>query len=334
MRWAGKVVKRPIVAFVVPVDRAGAAGHLRRRTCRDFDLLADLPKDNEARVGFDVLAAHFGAGEMQPLNVVVVDSDALRRPAGLARAEDLRGHAGGAPPRGARYAASPARCLSKKTLSVADQLDTVAQGVRDGIKAAAGDGAARRGRGRGRSAPGRIQAEPRRVDRRRAATWSSSRPPTPRCCRTAGYRPGDRCALESSRPLWRGQADPTPGCGRRTRRRGDAASCEASSRWSRSPGVSTRSGSRSRPSKPDAILLPDLYLQEQRGSQGAARRLLLRRRHGSPSAGGARLRTLQPGRYRRRRDIRPDVERTTGSREWSRATPPCSSTSATPPTGT
>ena len=49
---------------------------------RDFDLLGDLPKSDETRQGFDVLADHFGPGQMQPLNVVAVDDAAVRHAPG------------------------------------------------------------------------------------------------------------------------------------------------------------------------------------------------------------------------------------------------------------
>jgi RND superfamily putative drug exporter len=79
--WAGKVVKRPWVAFLVPVIVLVPLAVYGSGLSRDFDLLADLPKDNPQRAGFDVLAAHFGAGQMQPLNVVVVDpAGSTRRP--------------------------------------------------------------------------------------------------------------------------------------------------------------------------------------------------------------------------------------------------------------
>jgi len=53
-----------------------------------FDLLADLPNDTPSKAGYLLLADHFGAGEMQPLDIIVTGVDA-RSPAGLARADAL-----------------------------------------------------------------------------------------------------------------------------------------------------------------------------------------------------------------------------------------------------
>ncbi len=54
--WAGKVVKRPIVALLVPVIVLVPLAVYGAGLARDFDLLGDLPKDDPAREGFDVLA--------------------------------------------------------------------------------------------------------------------------------------------------------------------------------------------------------------------------------------------------------------------------------------
>jgi len=130
--WAGKVVRRPLVALVVPLVVLVPLAVYGNGLDRDFDLLGDLSKDNEARLGFDVLAAHFGPGQMQPLNVVGVDPAGLDTPQGLARTEALqaklldlahvtsvRSFTGSLPDRA--------------TLSVADQLAVQAKAVREGI---------------------------------------------------------------------------------------------------------------------------------------------------------------------------------------------------------
>mgnify|MGYP001101361212 CR=1 FL=1 len=131
-RWAGMVVKRPIAAVLLPlvvlVPLAVYGGGLSR----DFDLLADLSEENEARVGFEVLAEHFGAGEMQPLTVVVIDSRGYDAPTGLARARDLEAALEGLPH--VAFVRSFFDSLEPETLSVTHQLETVAAGVRDGIE--------------------------------------------------------------------------------------------------------------------------------------------------------------------------------------------------------
>jgi len=40
-----------------------------------YDMLADLPEDYPARVGFDLLSKHMGGGQTQPINVVLTDLD-------------------------------------------------------------------------------------------------------------------------------------------------------------------------------------------------------------------------------------------------------------------
>ncbi len=129
--WARKVVSRPLVALLVPavvlIPLAVYGGGL----ARDFDMLGDLSKENEARRGFDLLAEHMGAGAMQPLNVIVRDEAGLDTASGLERTEEL----------GAQLAALPGVALvrsltsslpDEKTLSVSDQLGVQAAAVRDG----------------------------------------------------------------------------------------------------------------------------------------------------------------------------------------------------------
>lgn len=52
---------------------------------RSFDLLSDLPDDVSSKAGFDALSGHFGAGEMQPLDVILIDIPDARSPEGMAR---------------------------------------------------------------------------------------------------------------------------------------------------------------------------------------------------------------------------------------------------------
>jgi RND superfamily putative drug exporter len=130
--WACKVVNRPLVALVVPavvlIPLAVYGGGL----ARDFDMLGDLSKDNEARKGFDILAEHMGAGAMQPLNVIVLDDVGLDNASGLKRTQEL----------GATLAELPGVALVRSftsslpdadTLSVHNQLGVQAAAVRDGM---------------------------------------------------------------------------------------------------------------------------------------------------------------------------------------------------------
>jgi len=51
---------------------------------RNFDLLADLPDDMPSKAGFLLLSEAFGAGEMQPLDIIVTEIPRARDPEGLA----------------------------------------------------------------------------------------------------------------------------------------------------------------------------------------------------------------------------------------------------------
>ncbi len=129
--WAGKVVKRPVVALVIPIIVLVPLAIYGNGLARDFDLLGDLSKNNEARVGFDVLATHLGPGTMQPLDVVMVDPARFDTPEGLARTNALAEKLSGLSD--VTLVRSFATSLSDpKTLSVADQLGVQAKAVRDG----------------------------------------------------------------------------------------------------------------------------------------------------------------------------------------------------------
>ncbi|MBN1631258.1 MAG: MMPL family transporter, partial [Thermoleophilia bacterium] len=91
-------------------------------------------------MGFEVLAEHFGAGEMQPLTVLLVDPDGYDTPAGLARTRALETQLEGLP-HVALVRSFNNSLPDDGTLSVAGQLGTVAQEVREGttaLEAAAG----------------------------------------------------------------------------------------------------------------------------------------------------------------------------------------------------
>jgi len=133
--WARRVVKRPVIAFLVPVIFLIPLALYGNDLTRDFDLLGDLSDENEARVGFEVLATHFGAGEMQPLNVVVVDKNAgYDTPEGMARMEGL--HEALAGLEHVSTVRSFAGSLEDKSfLVVSEQLEELAGRIRDAIPA-------------------------------------------------------------------------------------------------------------------------------------------------------------------------------------------------------
>lgn len=132
--WAQRVVRRPLVALLVPLVFLVPFAIYGGGLTRDFDLLGDLPKEDETRRGFEVLAAHFGPGQMQPLNVILVDSGGLDSPQGLSRttqlAEQLQ-----ALPHVVSVRSFTASLPDPATLSVSAQLEAQSQALRQGIAA-------------------------------------------------------------------------------------------------------------------------------------------------------------------------------------------------------
>ena len=141
--WAGRVVRRPLVTFLVPVIALVPLAIYGAGLKSDFDLLGDLSRKDETRMGFETISAHFGAGEMQPLNVVAIDPAGYDTPTGLRRTEQLAAELGRMA-HVARVRSFTGSLEDKEFLGVAGQLAEVAQGVRDGIaeveKAAGGAG--------------------------------------------------------------------------------------------------------------------------------------------------------------------------------------------------
>jgi len=76
----------PLALAVVALLPLAVFGQGQRRT---FDLLADLPNDVPSKAGFLLLSEHFGAGEMQPLDVIVTDIPDARSPEGMAGIDAL-----------------------------------------------------------------------------------------------------------------------------------------------------------------------------------------------------------------------------------------------------
>ena len=132
--WAAKVIGRPVIAFLVPVIVLVPLAIYGAGLVRDFDLLGDLPKSDETRQGFDVLAEHFGPGRMQPLNVVAIDPAGFDTPQGLATVAELQALLESVPHVTA-VRSFTGSLPDKKTLSVADQLAVQAEGVRKGLAA-------------------------------------------------------------------------------------------------------------------------------------------------------------------------------------------------------
>ncbi|MCX8032281.1 MAG: MMPL family transporter [Thermoleophilia bacterium] len=134
-RWAGKVTKRPLVAFLVPVLLLVPLSIYGAGLERDFDLLGDLSKENSARRGFDVLAEHFGPGQMQPLNVVVIDPAGFDTPKGLAQLKELQ-HSLNQVEHVSEVRSFFGSLSDASFLIVSEQLAKLAQEVRDGVNTA------------------------------------------------------------------------------------------------------------------------------------------------------------------------------------------------------
>ncbi|HNT30120.1 MAG TPA: MMPL family transporter, partial [bacterium] len=61
---------------------------------QSYDMMGDLPESLSTRKGFAVLSQHFGAGDMQPLEVVVPGALDARTPAGLLQVSRITGQIG------------------------------------------------------------------------------------------------------------------------------------------------------------------------------------------------------------------------------------------------
>jgi len=138
-RWAASVIKRPVVALLVPVMVLVPLAWYGGGLARDFDMLADLPKSDESRAGFDVLAEHMGAGNMRPLNVLIEDDSGFTTPAALAHIKDLE-----ATLETSEHVEAVRSVVGAlpdpSTLSVSAQLDAAATQAREGEAALAATG--------------------------------------------------------------------------------------------------------------------------------------------------------------------------------------------------
>ena len=329
--WAGKVVKTTSRRSSGAGDRAGAAGRLRQRarpatsTC-----WATSPKTTRPGRASTCWPTHLGPGEMQPLNVVAIDPHGFDTAQGLARTKELRGHAGRARPRDHR---AQLHRLAARPEDPERRRPAGGAGARRarGHRAARDAGRQRRRRG-GRRDPAACRAAPgggRRTDRRLRLPARSWPRPTPRSCRTPGTR--RRSPRSPSWPSW----PQTPARRRRRPQRDRSASLEQAAHRNSSAladGLEALQGTFA--ARPDAILLPDLYLESNEGLKA------LRDAYISADGTATRLQVvLDAGPYSPEavatvQTIRADPERRRASRAWSRATPPCSSICGTPPTGT
>jgi len=126
--WSTRVTSHPWLALgvglalLLPLAVYGEGQH------RTFDLLADLPKDMEAREGFGVLSDSLGAGTMQPLTLVLVGEDSMTAPSRLKMQRELAQRVQGL--EHVREVRSFSGSLDQDTLQVSGQLEDQLAGVR------------------------------------------------------------------------------------------------------------------------------------------------------------------------------------------------------------
>jgi uncharacterized membrane protein YdfJ with MMPL/SSD domain len=85
-RW---VTTRPWVPLLLALVVLVPLAVYGQGMARNFDLLSDLPDDVPSKAGFDLLSRSFGAGEMQPLDVIVTGIPDAHSPAGMAHINAL-----------------------------------------------------------------------------------------------------------------------------------------------------------------------------------------------------------------------------------------------------
>jgi RND superfamily putative drug exporter len=92
-RVAAAIVRRPLVVSVVVVVAMAIPILLIPGARTDFDTLAELPAQSDARQGFDAVAAHMDKGRLMPMNVAIETPGLdLTSPEGLATFAALGDH--------------------------------------------------------------------------------------------------------------------------------------------------------------------------------------------------------------------------------------------------
>ncbi len=85
-RW---VTARPWVPLILALLVLVPLTIYGQGATRSFDLLSDLPDEVPSKAGFNLLSERFGAGEMQPLDVILTDIPDPRSPEGMAHVEEV-----------------------------------------------------------------------------------------------------------------------------------------------------------------------------------------------------------------------------------------------------
>lgn len=122
----------PLTLAVLVLLPLAVYGQGQRRT---FDLLADLPEEVSSKAGFLLLSENFGAGEVQPLDVIVTDIPDARSPEGMAHihalTRDLLAVEGVADVRSLTLPAGQAQSDLGDALRVDSQLTLMADAIDD-----------------------------------------------------------------------------------------------------------------------------------------------------------------------------------------------------------
>lgn len=97
-RLASWVTERPWIPLILSAVILIPLAVYGNNQQRSFDMMADLPDEVPAKAGFLTLTEHFDPGEMQPLDVVILNVPDPRSPAGLdyidSLTQDLLGQEG------------------------------------------------------------------------------------------------------------------------------------------------------------------------------------------------------------------------------------------------
>ncbi len=89
VRWSARIAARPWIPLLLVLILLVPLALYGRGQQRTFDLLADLPGNDPAKAGFSLLSRSFGAGQMQPIDIIVTGPPSARSPQGVARVQEM-----------------------------------------------------------------------------------------------------------------------------------------------------------------------------------------------------------------------------------------------------
>lgn len=89
--WLSRhISRRPVVFLLIGLCFLAPLVVIGTGIKRDYNMLSDIPAAAPSRAGFDLLSKGFGAGEVQPLDVIVTGFEDARSPAAIAESERIR----------------------------------------------------------------------------------------------------------------------------------------------------------------------------------------------------------------------------------------------------